>query len=103
MSHDDFADEFDAAALDAEVWVPHYLPQWSSRAESAATYAVAGYWEELSIHADDFRAIPGSVIVMGHVDGRRDGEPVRRSAIWTWKVSDGKATHVRVADMGSPS
>jgi hypothetical protein len=22
------------------VWVPHYLPQWSSRAESAATYAV---------------------------------------------------------------
>jgi ketosteroid isomerase-like protein len=62
---------------------------------------VAGYWEELSIHADDFRAIPGSVIVMGRVDGRRGGEPVRRSAIWTWKVSDGRATHVRVADMGT--
>ena len=62
---------------------------------------VAGYWEELSIHADDFRAIPGSVIVMGYVDGRQGGEPVRRSAIWTWKVSDGRATHVRVADMGT--
>jgi hypothetical protein len=36
-----FADEFDAPALDTEVWVPHYLPQWSSRAESAATYALA--------------------------------------------------------------
>ena len=36
-----FADEFDAPALDTEVWVPHYLPQWSSRAESAATYAIA--------------------------------------------------------------
>jgi ketosteroid isomerase-like protein len=64
---------------------------------------VEGYWEELSIHADDFRAIPGSVIVMGHVDGRQGGEPVRRSAIWTWKVSDGRATHVRVADMGAPA
>ena len=62
---------------------------------------VAGYWDELSIHAEDFRAIPGSVIVMGHVDARLGGEPVRRSAIWTWRVSDGKATHVRVADMGS--
>ena len=63
---------------------------------------VAQTWEELSIHAEDFRAIPGSVIVMGHVDGRLDGEPVRRNAIWTWKVIDGKATHVRVADMGDP-
>jgi hypothetical protein len=36
-----FADEFDAPALDTEVWIPHYLPQWSSRAESAATYAIA--------------------------------------------------------------
>ena len=35
-----FSDDFDSD-LDPEVWVPHYLPQWSSRAESAATYAVA--------------------------------------------------------------
>ena len=63
---------------------------------------VARTWGELTLHAEDFRAIPGSVIVMGHVDGRLGGEPVRRNAIWTWKVTDGKATHVRVADMGDP-
>jgi ketosteroid isomerase-like protein len=57
-------------------------------------------WEELTIQADDFRAIPGSVIVMGHITARRDGEPVSRTAIWTWKVHAGKATHVRVADTG---
>lgn len=61
---------------------------------------VARTWDELTIHADDFRAIPGSVIVMGHVTARLDGEPLRRTAVWTWKVSDGKATHVRVADLG---
>jgi Glycosyl hydrolases family 16 len=36
-----FSDDFDASDLDLEVWIPHYLPMWSSRAESAATYAVA--------------------------------------------------------------
>jgi Glycosyl hydrolases family 16 len=36
-----FADDFDGPDLDTDVWVPHYLPMWSSRAESAATYAVA--------------------------------------------------------------
>ena len=41
---------------------------------------VAQTWEALSIHAEDYRAIPGSVIVMGHVDGRLGGEPVRRAA-----------------------
>ena len=35
-----FRDDFDGPGLDAGVWVPHYLPQWSSRAESAATYEV---------------------------------------------------------------
>jgi ketosteroid isomerase-like protein len=57
-------------------------------------------WDELTLHADDFRAIPGSVIVMGHVDGRFDGRPVQRTAVWTWKVQAGLATHVRVADTG---
>jgi Glycosyl hydrolases family 16 len=34
-----FEDDFDATELDREVWLPHYLPAWSSRAETAATYA----------------------------------------------------------------
>jgi ketosteroid isomerase-like protein len=57
-------------------------------------------WEELTIHAEDFRVIPGSVIVMGHVTGTTGGEPVRRSAVWTWRVRGGRAVHVKVADMG---
>jgi len=57
-------------------------------------------WEELTLFANDFRAIPGAVVVMGHVEGRLDGEPVRRGAVWTWKVHAGKATEVRVADLG---
>jgi hypothetical protein len=44
-----FADEFDGPGLDSEVWVPHYLPQWSSRAQSTATYAVAGSELRLTI------------------------------------------------------
>ena len=58
-------------------------------------------WEELVLHADDFRIIPGSVIVIGHVTGRRDGLDVRRSAVWTWRVSNGRATSVKVADLGA--
>jgi hypothetical protein len=38
--HQDFLDHFAGADLDRSVWIPHYLPQWSSRAASAATYAV---------------------------------------------------------------
>jgi hypothetical protein len=31
----DFHDEFDGDALDGDRWVPYYLPQWSSREQSA--------------------------------------------------------------------
>ena len=35
-----FEDQFDGDSLDLDVWVPHYLPAWSSRAATAATYQV---------------------------------------------------------------
>jgi hypothetical protein len=54
-----FADEFDASALDTEVWIPHYLPQWSSRAESAATYAIADSELRLTIPPEHGRGCPG--------------------------------------------
>jgi hypothetical protein len=47
-----FRDDFDGAELDTGVWVPHYLPMWSSRADSAATYAVAGSELRLTIPPD---------------------------------------------------
>jgi hypothetical protein len=38
----DREDDFSAGALDRELWVPHHLPQWSSRAASAARYRLDG-------------------------------------------------------------
>jgi hypothetical protein len=35
-----FVDDFDADRLDPAVWVPHYLPAWSSRAATRASYAL---------------------------------------------------------------
>ena len=105
-------------ARDVEAALPHLAPdcQLDLRGTAAVIGRVEPYrghdgmreyfadveraWEDLTIHAEDYRAIPGSVIVMGHVTARREGEPVRRSAVWTWKVIAGKATHVRVADVG---
>ena len=44
-------EHFDGSDLNGEVWIPHYLPQWSSRAETAATYEVAGSELRLTIPA----------------------------------------------------
>ena len=51
-------------------------------------------------YADDFRAVPGSVIVLGHITGRRQGLDVRRSSVWTWRVHGGRASSVKAADLG---
>jgi ketosteroid isomerase-like protein len=61
---------------------------------------VGRYWEDLVLHADDYRAVPGSVIVLGHITGRRAGLDVRRSSVWTWRVRDGLAVSVKAADLG---
>ena len=57
-------------------------------------------WQELVLHTEDIRVIPGSVIVIGHITGRRQDVDVRRSSVWTWRVKDGRATSVKVADLG---
>jgi ketosteroid isomerase-like protein len=61
---------------------------------------VGRVWEELTVSADDFRVVPGSVIVLGTVSGQREGEDMRRAAVWTWRLRDGRATFLRVSDMG---
>jgi ketosteroid isomerase-like protein len=58
-------------------------------------------WDELTLHADDFRALPGSVVVMGHVEGRRGEHRIRRKVLWTWRLRDGLAVAVRVSDLGA--
>ncbi|HEX5383817.1 MAG TPA: hypothetical protein VFW54_04190, partial [Propionibacteriaceae bacterium] len=35
-----FEENFDTPELDRDVWLPHYLPAWSSRADTTATYAI---------------------------------------------------------------
>jgi ketosteroid isomerase-like protein len=57
-------------------------------------------WQELVLHTEDIRVIPGSVIVIGHVTGRSEDLDVRRSSVWTWRLKDGLATSVKVADLG---
>ena len=54
-----FADDFRATSLDASVWVPHYLPMWSSRAESAATFELADSELRLTIPVDQGRWCEG--------------------------------------------
>ena len=61
---------------------------------------VEAVWADLRIHAEDYRVVPGSVIVMGHVEATNEQGAFRRAAIWTWRLKDGRAVHVRVADMG---
>jgi len=42
-------DHFDAPALDSGIWVPAYLPHWSSREEARATWSIADSVLTLSI------------------------------------------------------
>jgi hypothetical protein len=47
-----FADDFDGRKLDTDVWIQHYLPMWSSREESAASYAIVDSELRLTIPPD---------------------------------------------------
>jgi hypothetical protein len=104
-----FADDFDGSALDLSVWSPHYLPQWSSRSASAATYSLADSCLTLSIpaeqglwcagdHKPDLRV---SGIQSGNYSGPvgstvgqqpyRDGLVVQeeQEPFWGWTASSG--------------
>ena len=105
-----FEDDFDGGALDTAVWVPHYLPHWSSRAESAATYEVAGSELRLSIPpeqglwcaADHDPPLRVSGIQSGVFSGEvgsmrgqqpfRDGQTVREAqpTHWGWTPRYGR-------------
>src|SRR4051794_34852306 len=105
----EFSDDFDGPGLDTEVWVPHYLPHWSSRAESAATYAVGASELRLSIPpeqalwcADDHdpplrvSGIQSGVFSgpVGSTVGQqpfREGQVVREEqpAMWGWTPHQG--------------
>jgi hypothetical protein len=98
-----FVDDFDAPALDASVWVPSYLPMWSSRAASAATYAIVDSELRLTIPRDqglwcpeehDPMRVSGiqSGVASGPVGGTAGQQPFREGlvvrehqpAMWGW-------------------
>jgi len=103
MPSTDFADDFDGPDLDMEVWLPHYLPHWSSRAESAATYALADSELRLTIPAGQGLWCPGvhepplrvSGLQSGVLSGQqpfREGLAVREEqpAHWGWTPHYGR-------------
>ena len=45
-------EHFEGTDLDPRTWLPHYLPHWSSRAGTRASYAVGGSVLRLSIPPD---------------------------------------------------
>jgi ketosteroid isomerase-like protein len=59
---------------------------------------VAAVWDELTVEPEDFRATEGSVVIFGHVHGRRGGQAMETNVLWTWKLRDGKITSGSVFD-----
>jgi ketosteroid isomerase-like protein len=59
-------------------------------------------WAHFEVHADDVRAVAGSVVVFGRVRGVPAGSatPVERRILWTWRVRDGKVVFIGVNDLG---
>lgn len=48
----EFGDDFQAATLDTNKWLPFYLPQWSSKQLAAARYSLPGHCLRLHIDFD---------------------------------------------------
>ncbi len=65
-------ERFTSDELDRSVWVPWYLPHWSSRATSAATCEIAVFDFPDRAHLVD-GAVPVPELVVPHVTGRVKG------------------------------
>ena len=116
-----FEDDFEGPALDPDVWLPHYLPGWSSRAETAATYEFRDSCLHLMIPPDqglwcaDTHAPPLRVsgIQSGNYSGPvgsaigqhafRDGLVVReqQETFWGW-TPDGGYIELRARGVVTP-
>lgn len=72
-----WSDDFDDDRLDTGVWLPHYLPAWSSRAATAAAYDVSGSRLTLRIPREHGLWCPdehdGPLRVSGIMSGHHSG------------------------------
>jgi hypothetical protein len=66
-------DNFDASELDRKVWLPHYLPAWSSRAETLATYAIRDSCLHLTIPPSQGLWCAGDHVPLLRVSGVQSG------------------------------
>jgi hypothetical protein len=100
----DFEEDFTGSALDEKVWLPHYLPAWSSLAATAASYDVADSClrlfipphQELWLAAEHTPPLRVSGVQSGNFSGPvgstigqqpwRDGATVREQQhkFWGW-------------------
>src|SRR4051794_6094491 len=64
-----FVDDFDGAKLDTAVWLPHYLPMWSSRAATRASYRLERSRLVLDIPPDHGLWLPGEQAPLLRVSG----------------------------------
>jgi hypothetical protein len=109
-SRPDFIEDFDGPGLDRSVWLPHYLPVWSYRETTEATYAVHDSSLHLSIPPDQglwcgedhHPPLRVSGIMSGNFSGPvgstigqqpfLDGQTVReeQKEFWGWTPSGGR-------------
>jgi hypothetical protein len=72
-----FVDDFDGPDLDADVWLPHYLPMWSSREATRASYRLESSCLVLDIPRDRGLWLPEDhhppLRVSGLQSGNRSG------------------------------
>ena len=69
----DFRDDFDGPELDRAVWLPHYLPAWSSRADTAAGLRLADSCLTLDVPVDHPVWCPGDHVPPIRVSGIQSG------------------------------
>lgn len=69
----DFSDRFPGPVLDRSAWLPHYLPAWSSRAATAASYAVGQRGLVLDLPVDHPLWCPGDHDPPLRVSGLQSG------------------------------
>jgi hypothetical protein len=109
-SRPDFTEDFDGPDLDTTVWLPHYLPVWSSSASTFATYDLRDSCLRLSIPPDQGHWCAGdhrpplriSGLMSGNYSGPvgstvgqqpfRDGQTVQeeQEEFWGWTPSGGR-------------